>query len=78
MPGALPTKNDNYLCSAFAVSALTGLGEDAPAFVTGFEAVEAEASRAHHMLLYGCNRPNGKEGKIFDCQHHAVRGWSCC
>ena len=69
MPGALPTKNDNYLCRAFELESLSNSSE--PIFVTAFRAVDAEASRAHHMLLYGCKNPIRKD-QIFDCQHHGV------
>jgi len=69
MPGARPNSDDNYLCHGFEVEKVTGSD---PVYVTAFEPVDAEAIKAHHMLLYACDRPSGNE--IYDCRHHTVCG----
>ena len=51
MPGARPSMDDDYLCSAFDVSELSGTGDKmSDVFVTGFVPI-ADANKAHHMLL---------------------------
>lgn len=69
MPGAHPTKNDDYLCSSFDVSNMTGGME--PVHVTGF-VPHAKANKAHHMLLYTCGEPNREPGVVYDCLHHSM------
>ncbi|XP_055888578.1 peptidyl-glycine alpha-amidating monooxygenase B-like isoform X2 [Biomphalaria glabrata] len=46
MLGASPRKPDSYLCTAYHA-------QDLESYIYKFEAV-ADANRAHHMLLYGC------------------------
>ncbi|KAI8734350.1 alpha-amidating enzyme precursor 2, partial [Biomphalaria glabrata] len=46
MRGASPRKPDSYLCTAYHA-------QDLESYIYKFEAV-ADANRAHHMLLYGC------------------------
>nr|KAI8726857.1 alpha-amidating enzyme precursor 1 [Biomphalaria glabrata] len=46
MLGASPRKPDSYLCTAYPA-------QDLESYIYKFEAV-ADANRAHHMLLYGC------------------------
>ena len=54
MPGAEPSREDDYLCSAFDVMALSGAADNKTELhVTGFKP-GAEAEKAHHMLLYTC------------------------
>ncbi|XP_055869505.1 peptidyl-glycine alpha-amidating monooxygenase A-like [Biomphalaria glabrata] len=53
MRGASPRKPDSYLCTAYHA-------QDLESYIYKFEAV-ADANRAHHMLLYGC------EGTVLQC-----------
>ena len=55
MPGARPTKHDDYLCSAFSIKNMTrgnAGGNQKKVYVTAFNA-EATASKAHHLILQG-------------------------
>ena len=71
MPGARPTQNDDYLCSAFSIKNLTrGTGKK-KVYVTAFNA-EATASKAHHLILQKCSIPNKEEGEVYNCGHHAL------
>ena len=72
MPGAQPSRNDDYLCSAFDVKALSQEADNSTVLhVTGF-APNADANKAHHMLLYTCNNPVEMPGKAYDCLHHSI------
>eukprot|EP00095_Tigriopus_kingsejongensis_P003105 maker-scaffold428_size174301-snap-gene-0.22 protein:Tk03105 transcript:maker-scaffold428_size174301-snap-gene-0.22-mRNA-1 annotation:"af109920_1alpha-amidating enzyme precursor 2" len=71
MPGAQPKGTDAYLCTAFAVADLPVAAH--PFYVTQFEPNQAQAERAHHMLLYACNDPpQTQPGQMWDCRHHTV------
>ena len=50
MPGARPTKHDDYLCSAFSIKKMTQGTGGKKVYVTAFNA-EATASKAHHLIL---------------------------
>ena len=50
MPGARPTKHDDYLCSAFSIKKMTQGTSGKKVYVTAFNA-EATASKAHHLIL---------------------------
>uniref|UniRef100_A0A0P5MV37 Peptidyl-glycine alpha-amidating monooxygenase n=2 Tax=Daphnia magna TaxID=35525 RepID=A0A0P5MV37_9CRUS len=63
MPGIIPQKNDDYLCSAFDAS-------DEQLYITQYK-IEGTADRAHHMLLYGCSDVPSKD-IYWDCGHHGV------
>jgi len=72
MPGARPSMDDDYLCSSFDVSELSGAGDKmSDVFVTGF-VPNADANKAHHMLLYSCDQPLKQPGVVYDCLHHAL------
>ncbi|KAI8732839.1 alpha-amidating enzyme precursor 2 [Biomphalaria glabrata] len=53
MLGASPRKPDSYLCTAYHA-------QDLESYIYKFEAV-ADANRAHHMLLYGCEDAEDKD-----------------
>ncbi|XP_059168734.1 peptidyl-glycine alpha-amidating monooxygenase B-like isoform X2 [Physella acuta] len=59
MPGAKPQQMDAYLCTAHPVS-------DVEAYIYKFEAL-ADATTAHHMLLYGCDGPAFSSLEIWPC-----------
>ena len=64
MPGAAPSRDDDYLCSAFDVRALSGEADNSTVLhVTGFVPT-ADANKAHHMLLYSCNEPVQPPGSV--------------
>ena len=72
MPGAQPSRDDDYLCSAFDVKSLTQEADNSTVLhVTGF-IPNADANKAHHMLLYTCNNPVVLPGKAYDCLHHSI------
>uniref|UniRef100_A0A1I8GTK7 Peptidylglycine monooxygenase n=1 Tax=Macrostomum lignano TaxID=282301 RepID=A0A1I8GTK7_9PLAT len=62
MPGAAPTHDDSYLCSSTKVPANAGK----ELYIVGFQAL-SDMSVAHHVLLYGCQRPQVEPGKVGDC-----------
>ena len=63
MPNVTTSAPDTYLCIAFNLRK----NSERPIYVTGF-LPDAEASKAHHMLLHKCNVPyNQEEGKSWDC-----------
>uniref|UniRef100_A0A1I8FW88 peptidylglycine monooxygenase n=1 Tax=Macrostomum lignano TaxID=282301 RepID=A0A1I8FW88_9PLAT len=62
MPGATPTHDDSYLCSSTKVPANAGK----ELYIVGFQAL-SDMSVAHHVLLYGCQRPQVEPGKVGDC-----------
>jgi hypothetical protein len=64
MPGALPDKNDDYLCSAFSIKNMTRGAKGKTIHVTAFNA-EATASKAHHLILQKCKQPYKVEGQIW-------------
>ena len=65
MPGARPSRDDDYLCSAFDVRALTQEADNSTVLhVTGFTP-NADANKAHHMLLYACSEPNEPPGTVY-------------
>ncbi|GFO44719.1 peptidyl-glycine alpha-amidating monooxygenase [Plakobranchus ocellatus] len=59
MRDAKPRKHDQYLCTAYSV-------EDAEAYIYKFEAL-ANASTAHHMILYGCDGEPWSKKPIWNC-----------
>ncbi|XP_046652087.1 peptidyl-glycine alpha-amidating monooxygenase B-like isoform X2 [Daphnia pulicaria] len=63
MPGIIPQKNDDYLCTAFDA-------RDEQLYITQYK-IEGSAERAHHMLLYGCSDVPSTE-MSWDCGHHGV------
>jgi len=69
MPGARPKVDDSYICSGFDVPLMTGTNDSV--YVTGFMP-DADANRAHHMLLYSCSEPLEHPGKTYDCLHHTL------
>ena len=72
MPGAEPSREDDYLCSAFDVMALSGAADNKTELhVTGFNP-GADADKAHHMLLYTCDEPLKPPGEVYDCLHHSL------
>ncbi|XP_068214984.1 peptidyl-glycine alpha-amidating monooxygenase B-like isoform X3 [Palaemon carinicauda] len=67
MPGVTPKVSDAYVCTAMP------LNETQEEWVVKFDPM-ASASRAHHMLLFGCSdvpEENLKRG-AWDCGHHGV------
>jgi hypothetical protein len=72
LPGAVPKGKDSYICSGFKIEET--VGADNPIFMTKFEPVNAEADRAHHMILYLCDSASAGKGKTYDCGHHMVCG----
>ena len=72
MPGAQPSRSDDYLCSAFDVMSLSGAADNkSELHVTGFRP-GADADKAHHMLLYTCDEPLAPPGQVYDCLHHSL------
>ena len=72
MPGARPSRDDDYLCSAFDVTALSQAADNKTVLhVTGFMP-NANANKAHHMLLYTCDKPFKPPGEVYDCLHHSL------
>ena len=63
MPGAEPSRDDDYLCTAFSVKSLIGSDKDR-VYITGFEA-NAKADKAHHVIVQKCSDPIEVEGKIW-------------
>ena len=61
MPGALPEKDDTYLCSAFRIHDWI---EKEPVFITNFN-VNATAKKVHHMIISGCKYPSKEPGEIW-------------
>ena len=64
MPGAEPSRDDDYLCTAFSIKNLTRGVKGKKVYVTGFNA-EATANKAHHLILQKCNVPVKEEGQIW-------------
>ncbi|XP_064111152.1 peptidyl-glycine alpha-amidating monooxygenase B-like isoform X2 [Macrobrachium nipponense] len=67
MPGVTPKVSDAYMCTAMP------LNETVEEWVVKFDPM-ASASRAHHMLLFGCTDvpvENLRRG-AWDCGHHGV------
>jgi len=72
MPGARPRQDDDYLCSAFDVMELSQAANNATELhITGF-IPNADANKAHHMLLYTCTKPFKPPGEVYDCLHHSL------
>ena len=80
MPNVTTSKPDQYLCTAFDLR----LASKSPMYVTGFHP-DAEALKAHHMLLHTCNVPyKQEEGSSWDCvmaptcqdQPSIIYGWA--
>ena len=72
MPGAKPSRNDDYLCSSFDVMELSQAADNTSELhVTGFIPT-ADANKAHHMLLYSCDAPMQPPGQVYDCLHHGL------
>lgn len=67
MPGVTPKVSDAYLCTAVA------LNENVEEWIVKFDPL-ASASRAHHMLLFGCLdvQQNKIKDGYWDCGHHGV------
>ena len=61
MPGALPEADDAYLCSSFKVKDWI---ETDTVFINKFH-VKTTAKKVHHMLIYACDSPPEKPGKIW-------------
>ena len=61
MPGALPEADDAYLCSSFKVKDWIETGT---VFINKFH-VKTSAKKVHHMLIYACDSPPEKPGKIW-------------
>nr|AAD42258.1 alpha-amidating enzyme precursor 1 [Lymnaea stagnalis] len=59
MRGAKPEKSDAYLCTAYPLT-------DQEYYIYKFEAL-ANASTAHHMLLYGCDGEPASKDQIWNC-----------
>lgn len=62
MNGAVPTMNDDYMCQAFEIKRV--LQNKSRIYITEFDA-NANAQRAHHMILQKCRRPLKPEGQIW-------------
>ncbi|TRY67348.1 hypothetical protein TCAL_12467 [Tigriopus californicus] len=69
MVGAVPTINDDYMCQAFEIKNV--LENKCRIYITQFDA-NANAQRAHHMILQKCRRPLKREGEIWNCLHHSM------
>ncbi|KAI9562633.1 hypothetical protein GHT06_010087 [Daphnia sinensis] len=61
MPGAIPTMDDDYICTAFK------LNLEKEMYITRFR-VEGTAERAHHMILSGC---------VGDISDSPTPSWKC-
>ncbi|XP_038076375.1 peptidyl-glycine alpha-amidating monooxygenase B-like [Patiria miniata] len=59
MPGVLPQRSEQYLCSSVAVPR-----QDS--YIIGFEP-HANMDTAHHMLLFGCADVKASPGLSYDC-----------
>ena len=80
MPNVTTSTPDGYLCTAFDIRTVS----NTPIYVTGFHP-DAEALKAHHMLLHTCNVPYKQEkGSSWDCmmaptcqdQASIIYGWA--
>ena len=58
MPGVRPKKPDSYICTSLKVPA-------GDLYIVKYEP-EAHKETAHHMLLFGCERPGGHK-KAWNC-----------
>ena len=61
IPGALPKKDDDHLCSAFQIQ--DWFGKDT-VYINEFQ-VKPSTKNAHHMLIYACNSPLSDQGNIW-------------
>ena len=75
MPGAQPTKKDDYLCSAFNMKNLLPASGRNKIFITGFN-VDANSTNVGHVGLVRCNKASIEEGKVYSCLNTA--GESLC
>jgi len=69
MPGATPTREDDYLCTGVS---MRDLEPDKRLWAVEFSAL-ATGNRAHHMIVSRCKNPiKTGEGETWDCRHHAM------
>ena len=61
MPGALPDKDDDYLCSAFKIE--DWIGKET-VFINNFR-VKTTAKKVHHMLIQACSTPPSPPGTVW-------------
>ena len=66
MPGAKPTKEDDYLCSAFSLKSMARGMNNTKVYLTSFD-VNANSSTVGHVGLIRCNMACSKEG-VYNCQ----------
>ncbi|XP_053557496.1 peptidyl-glycine alpha-amidating monooxygenase isoform X3 [Bombina bombina] len=59
MPGVTPPESDTYFCKSYRLPA------DDEAYVVDYKP-HANMETAHHMLLFGCNKPSSTED-FWDC-----------
>lgn len=69
MPGAVSTGTDSYRCASYAYS--NDGQHRSKTFITQFSA-NANATKAHHIIVQKCKRPIKQPGKVWDCNHHAT------
>ncbi|EFX78165.1 hypothetical protein DAPPUDRAFT_225477 [Daphnia pulex] len=71
MPGAVPTVDDDYICTAFK------LDPEKEMYITQFK-VEGTADRAHHMILSGCaGELTNSATPSWKCASHGTGKVSC-
>ena len=66
MPGAQPTKKDDYLCSAFSMKNLSQATRRAKHYLTGFN-VDANSANVGHVALFRCKNASIGEGEVYSC-----------
>lgn len=59
MPGIRPTYDDSYHCTWKKIE---GAG-----FIVAFDPLVQNNSSAHHLLLYGCQRPKTTKTSVYEC-----------
>ena len=64
MPGAQPTRKDDYLCSVFSLKNL----ERTKLYFTGFD-VNANLTNVGYVGIFRCNNPSVEEGAVYSCRN---------
>ncbi|XP_053406046.1 peptidyl-glycine alpha-amidating monooxygenase-like isoform X2 [Mercenaria mercenaria] len=68
MKGAWPHKADEYFCAGYEVEneIFGGSDQDADGYIVRYEAL-ADASTAHHILVFGCRSLRRDTSKVWHC-----------
>ena len=68
MPGAQPTRKDDYLCAAFSLKNLSRATQGPKVYLTGFD-VNANSTNVGHVGLFRCNNASVEEGAVYSCRN---------